>query len=144
MDSSWAAGWRRGGDRDGGSSLAKDVERFSASPRCLLPRLCRPNDGRSILASRWRCRSIGLLGCLEAFHSVSQLVSPSNLGSAYYFCSAAAALVAHPSKAIVVNKQLQRKNPLCDEKSSLCCGFDPHTTTCYFGCCRYHCHQRCR
>ena len=31
--SSWvAAGWRRGGDRDGGSSLAKDVERFSASP----------------------------------------------------------------------------------------------------------------
>ena len=89
------------------------------------------------LASRWRCRSsIGLLGCLEAFHSVSQLVSPSNLGSAYYFCSAA---LVDPSKAIVVNKQLQRKNPLCDEKSSLCCGFDPHTTTCHFCCCCCRC-----
>ena len=88
------------------------------------------------------CRSIGLLGCLEAFHSVSQLVSPSNLGSAYYFCSAAAALV-DPSKAIVVNKQLQRRNPLCDEKSSLCCGFLPHTTTCYFCCCcRCCCRQQ--
>ena len=87
------------------------------------------------------CRSIGLLGCLEAFHSVSQLVSPSNLGSAYYFCSSAA--LVDPSKAIVVNKQLQRKNPLCDEKSSLCCGFDPHTTTCHFCCCCCRCDNCC-
>ena len=63
-----------------------------------LPLWRRPNAGRSILARQWLLRRrrrgicggvavVGLLGCLAAFHSVSQLVSPSNLGSAYYYCS---------------------------------------------------------
>ena len=108
-----------------------------------LPLWRRPNAGRSILARQWLLRRrrrgicggggvavVGLLGCLAAFHSVSQLVSPSNLGSAYYYCSGAK---GDSSKANLVNKQLQRKNLLCDEKSSLCCGFAyPKTTTCYY------------
>ena len=113
-----------------------------------LPLWRRPNAGRSILARQWLLRRrrrgicggggvavVGLLGCLAAFHSVSQLVSPSNLGSAYYYCSEA----GDSSKANLVNKQLQRKNLLCDEKSSLCCGLAyPQTTTCYY------CHCCCR
>ena len=91
-----AAGCRRGG------SMAVAWRRMLRD--FPLPLWRRPNAGRSILARQWLLRRrrrgicgggvavVGLLGCLAAFHSVSQLVSPSNLGSAYYYCSGAGVL----------------------------------------------------
>ena len=142
---SWNGSSRRSSWRLGGGAAATATAAV-AWRRMLrdfpLPLWRRPNAGRSILARQWLLRRrrrgicgggvavVGLLGCLAAFHSVSQLVSPSNLGSAYYYCSGAK---GDSSKANLVNKQLQRKNLLCDEKSSLCCGFAyPKTTTCYY------------
>ena len=121
---SWNGSSRRSSWRLGGGAAATATAAV-AWQRMLrdfpLPLWRRPNAGRSILARQWLLRRrrrgicgggvavVGLLGCLAAFHSVSQLVSPSNLGSAYYYCSGAK---GDSSKANLVNKQLQRNEPI--------------------------------
>ena len=118
MASSRRSSWRLGG---GSAATATAAVAWRRMLRDFpLPLWRRPNAGRSILARQWLLRRrrrgicgggvavVGLLGCLAAFHSVSQLVSPSNLGSAYYYCSGA----GDSSKANLVNKQLQRNEPI--------------------------------
>ena len=100
IGSSRRSSWRLGG---GAAATATAAVAWRRMLRDFpLPLWRRPNAGPSILARQWLLRRrrrrgicggggvavVGLLGCLAAFHSVSQLVSPSNLGSAYYYyCS---------------------------------------------------------
>ena len=113
--SSRRSSWRLGG---GAAAIATAAVAWRRMLRDFpLPLWRRPNAGRSILARQWLLRRrrrgicgggvavVGLLGCLAAFHSVSQLVSPSNLGSAYYYCSGAGGFIENESGEQTASKE---------------------------------------